>query len=168
MANTGGHADKDNYVDSGNVPDRDKDGREGFGDDGGTRVGHPDAAKNAGPSSDTAGHEGGLEGSILDDGDDDNSTRGGQQGTQQSKVQQASQGDAARGSSAQGGSAQGNSLGGGGEAAAGMHAAGKADAGTTGDGSEPLDRSREHKGSYGGEGGTPRTSSDQREPINPS
>jgi hypothetical protein len=158
MATTGGHADKDNYVDSGNVPDRDRDGREGFGDDGGTRVGHPDPAKNAGPSSDTAGHDGGLEGSILDDGDDDNSTRGGQQGTQQSKVQQASQG----------GSAQGNSLGGGGEAAAGMHAAGQADDDNGRAGSEPLDRSREHTGSYGGEGGTPRTSSDQREPINPS
>ena len=30
-------------------------------------------------------------------------------------------------------------------------------------GSEPLDRTKEHKGSYGGEGGEPRTSSDQRE-----
>ena len=30
-------------------------------------------------------------------------------------------------------------------------------------GSEPLDRTKEHKGSYGGEGGDPRTSSDQRE-----
>ena len=35
-------------------------------------------------------------------------------------------------------------------------------------GSEPLEREREHKGSYGGEGGAPRTSSDTREPINPS
>ena len=35
-------------------------------------------------------------------------------------------------------------------------------------GSEPLGREREHKPSYGGEGGKPRTSSDQREPINPS
>ena len=30
-------------------------------------------------------------------------------------------------------------------------------------GSEPMDRTKEHKGSYGGEGGSPRTSSDQRE-----
>jgi hypothetical protein len=30
-------------------------------------------------------------------------------------------------------------------------------------GSEPVDREAEHKGSYGGEGGEPRTSSDQRE-----
>jgi hypothetical protein len=29
--------------------------------------------------------------------------------------------------------------------------------------SEPMDRTKEHKGSYGGEGGEPRTSSDQRE-----
>jgi hypothetical protein len=35
-------------------------------------------------------------------------------------------------------------------------------------GSEPLPRDREHKGSYGGEGGVPRTSSDTREPLNPS
>jgi hypothetical protein len=44
------------------------------------------------------------------------------------------------------------------------------DAGTDRAGSEPLppDRDREHKPSYGGEGGSPRTSSDTREPINPS
>lgn len=35
-------------------------------------------------------------------------------------------------------------------------------------GSEPLTRDREHKPSYGGEGGRPRTSSDTREPLNPS
>lgn len=35
-------------------------------------------------------------------------------------------------------------------------------------GSEPLERDREHKPSYGGEGGKPRTSSDQREPLDPS
>jgi hypothetical protein len=32
---------------------------------------------------------------------------------------------------------------------------------------EPLDRDREHKGSYGGEGGKPRSSSDTREPLDP-
>ena len=42
------------------------------------------------------------------------------------------------------------------------------DGGTDRAGSEPLARDREHKGSYGGEGGSPRTSSDTREPINPS
>jgi len=35
-------------------------------------------------------------------------------------------------------------------------------------GSEPLTRDREHKPSYGGEGGAPRTGSHEREPINPS
>jgi hypothetical protein len=75
------------------------------------------------------------------------------------------------------------SLGAGAEAAAGVHATqpgqtGEDDAatgrGTEGGaeraGSEPLtrDRAREHKPSYGGEGGEPRTSSDTREPINPS
>jgi hypothetical protein len=35
-------------------------------------------------------------------------------------------------------------------------------------GSEPLGREREHVGSYGGLAGTPRTSSDQREPQDPS
>ena len=81
------------------------------------------------------------------------------------------------------------SLGAGAEAAAGMHstqpdakpAGGDApedpDSAATGRGheggadragSEPLTRDREHKPSYGGEGGEPRTSSDTREPINPS
>jgi hypothetical protein len=80
------------------------------------------------------------------------------------------------------------SLGAGAEAAAGMHStqpeqkpSGDApedpDTAATGRGqeggadragSEPLTREREHKGSYGGEGGQPRTSSDTREPINPS
>ena len=40
--------------------------------------------------------------------------------------------------------------------------------GTERAGSEPLARDREHKPSYGGEGGVPRTSSDTREPLNPS
>lgn len=34
-------------------------------------------------------------------------------------------------------------------------------------GSEPLGRQREHMPSYGGVGGAPRTSSDQREPADP-
>ena len=66
------------------------------------------------------------------------------------------------------------SLGSGNEAAAGMHGAqnGGDGASTAPDsghaGSEPLPRDREHKGSYGGEGGAPRSSSDTREPVNPS
>jgi hypothetical protein len=73
------------------------------------------------------------------------------------------------------------SLGAGAEAAVGVHAQhGQSDAGaqqaqnadarpaaaqgTDREGSEPLERDREHKPSYGGEGGAPRTSSDNREP----
>ena len=91
----------------------------------------------------------GLEGSILEG--DDNRTSAGQKST-----------------------------GAGAEAAEGMHAAGGRDqqdksaltnksTGRSGSGdeernaSEPMDRTKEHKGSYGGEGGSPRTSSDQRE-----
>jgi hypothetical protein len=72
------------------------------------------------------------------------------------------------------------STGAGSEAAEGMHAADGRDeedksaltsrtTGRAGSGeeertaSEPMDRHKEHKGSYGGEGGSPRTSSDQRE-----
>lgn len=78
----------------------------------------------------------------------------------------------------------GGSLGAGAEAAAGLHAvdgtqaptptgaenADHRDASAKGDdrsGSEPLGRDREHKPSYGGEGGKPRTSSDTREPQTP-
>jgi len=68
-------------------------------------------------------------------------------------------------------------VGAGAEAAAGLHGAkgapadapqGERVAGTDRRGSEPLDRDREHKGGYGGEGGAPRTSSDDREPSDPS
>ena len=77
---------------------------------------------------------------------------------------------------------QGKSTGAGGEAAEGIHGAGstrdesdrtsvnpretgREDKGTRElAGSEPLvNRTQEHKGSYGGEGGAPRTSSDTRE-----
>lgn len=34
-------------------------------------------------------------------------------------------------------------------------------------GSEPLGREREHESGYGGKGGEPKTSSDQREPLEP-
>ena len=77
-------------------------------------------------------------------------------------------------------SASGKSTGAGAEAAEGMHATGGRNqhdktaltdksTGRSGSGdeeriaSEPMDRTKEHKGSYGGEGGSPRTSSDQRE-----
>ena len=121
----------------------------GLGDDMGTRVGRPDQARRA-PLGDTAQHAGpststsetDLEGSILDDGD----TRRGTEGS--------------------------GSTGMGAEGAQGIHDA-KEQRGTLDQeqreqsgmsGSEPLDgRGAEHKPSYGGEGGKPRVSSDQRE-----
>jgi hypothetical protein len=77
-------------------------------------------------------------------------------------------------------SASGKSTGAGAEAAEGMHATeGRSQhdksaltnkaTGREGSGesernaSEPMDRTKEHKGSYGGEGGSPRTSSNERE-----
>jgi hypothetical protein len=123
--------------------------REGFGDDMGTRVGRPDQARraplgdtqeHAGPSTGTSEHD--LEGSILDGAE----TR---RGTENSE-----------------------STGMGGEGAQGIHNV-QQQRGTLDqdqrqqsgmNGSEPLEgRGSEHKGSYGGEGGTPRVSSDQRE-----
>jgi hypothetical protein len=123
--------------------------REGFGDDMGTRVGRPDQAHraplgdtdvHAGPSTGTSEHD--LEGSILDGAE----TRRGTEGS--------------------------GSTGMGAEGAQGIHDVQeqrgtldqeqRAQAGMQG--SEPLEgRGSEHKPSYGGEGGKPRTSSDQRE-----
>jgi hypothetical protein len=57
---------------------------------------------------------------------------------------------------------------GGDDAVTGRGKDGGQEGGTERSGSEPLMRDREHKPSYGGEGGSPRTSSDTREPINPS
>ena len=138
--------DKDSYYAGNQSPER-----EGFGDDMGTRVGRPDQAQraplgdsdvHAGPSTNTS--ESDLEGAILDEGGD--SRRG---------VDAA---DASTGMGAEG--------------AQGIHDA-KAQRGTLDQeqreqagmsGSEPLDgRGSEHKPSYGGEGGKPRVSSDQRE-----
>ena len=153
-------------------------GREGFGDDGGARVGRPDAGrtdersvdKSMARLSDSAS-EGGLEGGVLDE-----ASKGGKRsdtradgsfmagrtvdetdGQTLDKAQRAQSGTPARESGADGA-----------EAARGVHGA-QAQRGTSGEkndraGSEPLeDRKSEHKGSYGGEGGAARTSSDQRE-----
>ena len=124
--------------------------REGFGDDKGARVGRPDQAKRAplgdsgstaaGPSTNTSEHD--LEGSVIS------------------------------GAETRRGTDEGQSTGMGAEGAQGIHNVqqqrGTLDqeqreqAGMSG--SEPLEgRGSEHKPSYGGEGGQPRTSSDQRE-----
>ena len=124
---------------------------EGLGDDEGARVGRPDQARRAplgnsethaaGPSTGTSEHD--LEGSILEGADTRRGTDEGASGT-----------------------------GMGAEGAQGIHDT-QQQRGTLDHeqreqagmrGSEPLEgREREHKPSYGGEGGRPRTSSDQRE-----
>lgn len=126
--------------------------REGFGDGQGTRVGKPDAGR-----SDEGGRLG-AEGSAAKGGD-----RGVSRGA-----------DAVSGN---------KSTGAGAEATEGVHgmderkpseksgAANRENArGTETDaGSEPLEgRNREHRSGYGGAGGQPVESSDQREPQEPS
>jgi hypothetical protein len=126
--------------------------RGGFGDDQGTRVGKPTPS-----GRDEDGHpstrpvDEGLEGAIMDDN--------------------------AQG----GGRTAGAPTEGGAEAARGIHehgsgkaprqAGGVSDdrAGTEGHaGSEPLrGRTREHESGYGGSADRPKTSSDQREPLDP-
>lgn len=96
--------DRSEYLNTGH---RDRDPREGFGDDGGTRVGRPDGAgSNHSPADPNGGEahraprdasgqaapgqagtntqpvDGGIEGSLTD----------GEQGEQQSRVQRASEG----------------------------------------------------------------------------
>ena len=112
--------------------------------------------KYPGPSSGGPGPDG-LEGSIFED-----------------ELDQRGRGEARAADSADTGA--------GGEAAEGLHSAqerrdasaksatpasdqadGSERKGADRKGSEPLERSRPHKGSYGGEGGEPRVSSDQRE-----
>ena len=154
-------------------PEADR-GREGFGDDGGTRVGRPDPAQGAaeggeqhtGPSSQPVKE--GLEGAIFDDTEDAH----GRGHMPKSGSDAASSRESQRGSP----------TGAGAEAAEGTHNAMRdrspadnsgVDAandqlGTKGDdsrrGSEPLTgRDAEHVSDYGGAGGSPKRSSDQRE-----
>ena len=101
-----------------------------------------------GPSSQT--DDRGLEGSVLED-DASGRTSGGRKST-------GAGAEAAEGMHATEGQSQHD------KSALTNKATGRAG---TGDkertASEPMDRTKEHKGSYGGEGGAPRTSSDQRE-----
>lgn len=159
-------------------------GRQGYGDDGGARIGRPDergvdergTSGSSGTSSDgsarlgrKAGGADAIEGSILDEGGEDaDGPRGGRSelradgsrmtGETLDHTQRAQSGTPERGSGA------------GAEGAQGVHARqGGQSAPRTDDraGSEPLEgRGREHKPSYGGEGGAPRTSSDTREDVN--
>ncbi len=131
-------------------------GREGLGDDQGTRVGSPDPDRTAeseyaGPSTGPA--DKGLEGSILDD-----------------SIGQGDAGPGATGAGAE--AAEGLQAAGGGgreQERAGINptSTGQPQPGQPGwSGSEPLEgTSQPHTSGYGGEGGRPRTSSDQRESI---
>ena len=128
--------------------ERDTNTSHGLGDDMGTRIGRPDQAHRA-PLGDTAQHAGpstnvsesDLEGAILSDGDTQRGVQSGGTGMGAEGAQGIHDVKGQRGTLDQEQREQ-----------AGMS------------GSEPLEgRGSEHKPSYGGEGGKPRTSSDQRE-----
>ena len=158
--------------------------REGFGDDAGTRVGRPDGGapddRSMARLSENADDRG-IEGAVLAGSENSSGSteRGGRSGASSGGERSSTRAD---GSSMEGGATldhsqraqSGMKLGGGGEAARGVEGAnvqggtdeGSATASRSGDrsGSEPLEgRKSEHKPSYGGEGGSARTSSDQRE-----
>ena len=166
--------------------------REGFGDDMGTRVGRPDAgnaddrsmarlSENAderglegaalGGSSNPGGSPGGTEqgertstradGSSMEGDTLDHAQRA-QSGMSRGAGAEANRG--VEGANVQGGTDErGGSKGGSGSGSGSGVNQGDRGQGDRA-GSEPLTgRQSEHKGSYGGEGGDPRTSSDERE-----
>lgn len=153
--------------------ERQDSGREGFGDDGGARVGRPDAGSTDERSMARLAHNAddrGLEGGTLDESQGARSEMRAD-GSDMSRGTSGGRGTAGSGQTldhaqrAQSGTPD-RSTGAGAEAAEGVHdtkdARGANDADRSG--SEPLEgRTKEHKPSYGGEGGSPRTSSDQRE-----
>jgi hypothetical protein len=145
---TGGGRGKDRtHEQGGGRPD------EGFGDEGGTRVGRPDPGRvSAAPSSDT-GVPDGEEGSILEG---EESRRG---MTQSDRANTGAGAEAAEGihSSKSGRREQ--------ERSGVEHAHGEPGRGEGAglSGSEPLrHRETEHKSGYGGEKSEPKKSSDQR------
>ena len=144
--------DKSEYLSG----DENARGRGDLGDAGGSQVGRPTpapreaaepGASKKGPSSSTTKE--GLEGAVLNEIDS---------GDRQSMGSGA---EAARGLHAKQGMDRSTGSG------TGEEAGGSPRGGSERHGSEPLGREREHKSSYGGEGGAPRTSSDKREPQTP-
>ena len=161
-----------------------KSGREGFGDDAGTRVGRPDAGSTDERSTDQqmarlskdSADERGIEGSAL--GGSERDWKSGRQaagsgGTESGLEtggeavrgvhEMQEQGGAGSGKEWQGASGKnkstGNTRGGSGGASGESSASGNPGR----SGSEPLKgRTNEHQGGYGGQGGSPRTSSDNR------
>lgn len=159
---------------------RDASGREGFGDDGGTRVGRPDAGRTDERSmarlSENADDRG-IEGAVLDESQASRAERRADGSAMSGREHAGTSGGGAdtldHAQRAQSGTPE-RGTGMGAEGAQGVHHA-QSTRGTSQEsversdraGSEPLaGRGREHKPSYGGEGGEPRTSSDQRENPN--
>lgn len=165
--------------------------RNGFGDDMGTRVGRPDAGRSASDDNSARLSENaitsGLEGAILEGGDNvrsqaasassssagdrsrtraDGSAMTGENQHEGQTLDHAQR--AASGTPQQSEGSGDSAKGAGAEASRGVEGA-QAQRGTDEgsderSGSEPLEgRTKEHKPGYGGEGGEPRTSSDQRE-----
>ena len=139
--------------------DENSRGRGDMGDEGGAKVGRPTPApresgegSSAGPSSRTTPE--GLEGAIHE-------TDAGSRDGQRDEQSFGSGAEAAR--ATHGRQGQDTSMGSGPDEQHG----GSPRGGSERLGSEPLARDREHKGSYGGEGGAPRTRSDKREPQTP-
>ena len=131
---------------------RNENDREGFGDDMGTRVGRPDAA---GTRSTTRADGSSMEGDTLDH------AQRAQSGMSQGAGAEASRG--VEGANVRGGTdEQSGSQSGSSGAGSGVNQGDRGQGDRAG--SEPLrGRESEHKPSYGGEGGSARTSSDQRE-----
>jgi len=157
-------ADRDNAGGGhGETPSRRQGGGradEGFGDDGGTRVGRPDNPQraNAAPGTGTGSEiPDAEEGSILD-GEE---SRRGMTASDRANSDRANTGAGAEG--AEGiHSAKGHNES---ERSGVEHAHGEPGRGEGAglSGSEPLrHRDTEHKSGYGGEGAAPKTSSDQR------
>ena len=125
---------------------------EGFGDDGGTRVGRPDPDRSAAAPSSGTGVPDGEEGSILE-GEE---TRRGMSESDRANTGAGS--EAAEGIHSTKGRQED-------ERSGVEHAHGEPGRGEGAglSGSEPLrHRETEHKSGYGGQGADPKTSSDQR------
>ena len=128
-------------------------GREGFGDDGGTRVGRPDTARGAGRGDDDVSQgpstrpvKEGLEGAVLE-GDDDakDRARTGATGAGNEAAQSIHNAQSDRAPEDTGGKLNESPDAAGGRGSLDRH------------GSEPLEgRTTEHESNYGGKMGEPR------------
>ena len=155
-----------------------KSGREGFGDDAGTRVGRPDAGSTDERSTDQqmarlskeSADERGIEGAALGGSERDWKSGRHAAGGEGTESGMETGSEAARGvhemqeqgasgkSSGKSTKSTGNTRAGAGGASGESSASGSPGR----SGSEPLGRTNEHQGGYGGQGGSPRTSSDSR------